>query len=575
VSETWPIYIHGDKLGTMAIKKKVNTVAMSFIDFCRKILGLKLTLGQRVIAKVCYDYIEPKDLKGQEREYATKIFGDVETVTEHARRIVTIVAGRGSGKSSVLSSCRLLHLALTLPLDRLASGEKGYALIICPDLKTAKQTLEFVKGQAESSPFIRQLIGVRANRSSAGKQVDGIRQDGFILHRPDGRKVSIECLAASKGGRSVRGRSLVCVVLDECAFFEDENHAVNDKEIFAALLPRMMKGSQLIIASTPWADMGLLYDLYKANFGQPHNSIVAVAPTLLMMPTDEMKEAVKAMQLTEPERAQQEFFAKFMQGGVGSWFDPTSVEKCIDLDRKSDLEPNNHVINCAGCDLAFTKDNAALVIVQYKQGLFQFAFGKEHSPSADKPLLPSEIFSDFTDHMKRYHCDYGIADRFNEAPFREHLEKNGLSLINIPAGNDGKTEMYTRAKTLFREGRIAIPDNPRLIKQLKAVKAIPMSGGKLRIDHERRKGEGHGDLVSAFVAALWQCYKLAAGQDPEYVPGTYEWHAAQAARKMDSLERRMMYEADMEMEDNEWDAAGLGIRLNQYDSIDWERMRKG
>ena len=551
------------------IKKKIR--AISFLDFCLKILNMKLTLGQRVIAKVCYDNVNPEDLEGEEAEYAKKIFGDVKVISAHSRRIVTIVAGRGSGKSSVLSSCRLLHLALTLPLNRLAAGEKGYCLIICPDLKTAKQTLEFVRGQAESSPFIKPLIGEKVKGRNLA---NGIRQDGFLITRPDGYVVSVECLAASKGGRSVRGRSLVCVVLDECAFFEDENHAVNDKEIFAALLPRMMKGSQLIIASTPWADTGLLFDLYKANFESPKNSVVAVAPTLLMMPTEEMKEAVDAMMQTEPERAQQEFFAKFMTSGDGAWFDSASVDKCVDYFREDELPPNQNVITVAGADLAFKQDNAALVIVQYFDDCFHVAMAKEHKPRPNQPLLPSELFSDFSNEMKRYFLDYTIADRFNEAPFREHLENNGLYLINIPGGNDGKVEMYTRVRSLLREGRLSIPDNPRLIKQLKNVSVKPTSGGRLTIEHHRRRGDGHGDMVSALVAAVWQAYKLAQAKDPEYVPGTYEWNMAKARKQMDFLEKQIMDLDAAGEDDHEWKMAGYGMKANQYDSIDWERLRK-
>lgn len=542
----------------IAKKKTIN-----FVDFVEQILGIKLTIGQRVIAKICYDSVNPEDLEGQEAEYATKIFGNVKRFTAHARRIITIVAGRGSGKSSVLSSSRLLHLALTLPLDRLAANEKGYGLIICPDLKTAKQTLDFVKGQAESSRFIKPLIGSKAT-SSRNKQ-DGIRSDGFLLTRPDGHVVSIECLAASKGGRSVRGRSLVGVVLDECAFFEDDNHVVNDKELFAAIQPRMMKGSQLIIASTPWADTGLLYELYRQNFENPKNAVVAVAPTLLMMPTDEMKEAVQAMMQTDPEKAQQEFFAKFMTGGEGSFFDSKSVEACIDYSRPFNLSPDSKCIACAGADLAFKQDNAAIVVVHYKNDMFHVAYLEEFKPDAGEPLLPSKIFSSFSQTLADYHLDYAIADRFNEAPFREHLEKNGMSLINIPEGQDGKIEMYSRLKSLLREGRVSMPDHPRMIKQLKSITSRPTSAGKLLIELPRNRGDGHSDLVSALVAAIWQCYKLSLSRDDELVPGTYRWHAAQARRRMDRHERALVEELDGEHEQQDWNRAGLGIRSDNYD----------
>ena len=56
----------------------------------------------------------------------------------------------------------------------------------------------------------------------------------------------------------------------------------------------------------------------------------------------------------------------------------------------------------------------------------------------------------------------------------------------------------------MHEGRIKLPKNPRLIRQLKEVVAKPTPGGGLSITSPRRKGAGHGDLVSALVLAIWE-----------------------------------------------------------------------
>src|SRR5204863_19806 len=58
--------------------------------------------------------------------------------------------------------------------------------------------------------------------------------DSLTLRRPDGRIVTIECLPATRGGSALRGRTLVGVVLDECAFFRDSDYTVNDADIFSA-----------------------------------------------------------------------------------------------------------------------------------------------------------------------------------------------------------------------------------------------------------------------------------------------------------------------------------------------------
>ena len=70
---------------------------------------------------------------------------------------------------------------------------------------------------------------------------------------------TLEALPATRGGSALRGRSLVGAVLDEAAFFRDEDYSVNDAEIYRAVAPRILPEGQTIIASTPWAEgVGLL-----------------------------------------------------------------------------------------------------------------------------------------------------------------------------------------------------------------------------------------------------------------------------------------------------------------------------
>ena len=60
----------------------------------------------------------------------------------------------------------------------------------------------------------------------------------LTLRRPDGRIVDFDCLAASAGGRSLRGRSIVCGIMSESAFFYGKDYVVSDVEIYRAMAPR-------------------------------------------------------------------------------------------------------------------------------------------------------------------------------------------------------------------------------------------------------------------------------------------------------------------------------------------------
>jgi hypothetical protein len=60
------------------------------------------------------------------------------------------------------------------------------------------------------------------------------------------------------------------------------------------------------------------------------------------------------------------------------------------------------------------------------------------------------------------------------------------------------------AKTLIHGGHVRIPDNERLIRQLKEVEVRPTSGGGMSVSSPTWRTGGHGDIVSALVLALYR-----------------------------------------------------------------------
>ncbi|MDE2104353.1 MAG: terminase family protein [Patescibacteria group bacterium] len=548
------------KIVQPAVSKRIF---IGFVDFCEKVCNVKLTLGQRVVGKVCYDNVNPKDLKGEERAIAYKIFGNTETIPKDARGVATIVVGRGAGKSYILAALRLLHLALTVSLDGLAPGEYGCALIVAPDLKTAKVTLRFAKGAIMATPSLAKLVV--ANRSEV-----------IALRRPEGNVVTIECLAATKGGSAVRGRSLVGVALEEAAFFRDDNYQVNDAEIFRAVSPRLLPEAQIILVSTPWADVGLLYELYKENHGHPISAIAAHAPTLLLRDDKATRLAVEREMLRDPDNAARELGAEFLSGDSSSWFDRTTIDLSVDKEQTEDLPPDKKLTIAAGADFGFVRDSSGLVIVQVKDGKFHIAVVRERRPEKNSALKPSEVASEFSETLKLYGANVVLSDIYYRDAMREYLEKEDLHLQAIPDGQDGKIQMYSRAKTLFREGKVVLPNHIKLIAQLKEVVGRPTAGGKVQFAQPRKsgaKGGGHGDLVAALVAALWQAYRLSLGEDPDLVPGTYEWHMEQARKSIDAQERALMNEHAQDEEDFRWKLAGMGVNPDVA-GINWDRLRK-
>lgn len=503
--------------------------AIGFVDFVEGVLNVELTPGQRVIGRVAYDGVDPVELEGDERELAREIFGLVDRVPAQARAVFVAVCGRGAGKSYILAALRALHLALTVTFARLAPGEVAVSIVVAPDLRLARQTLGFVAGAiAECSP-IADLV-----RSKTADRIE--------LERPDGVRVAIECLPATVKGSALRGRTTACAVLDEAAFFRDaETGQVNDLEVYRALQPRVVAGGQTIIASTPWTEVGLMFDLFEANHGSPETALAAHAPTLLLQDTAETREMVAREEKRDPTNARREFGALFMPADAATFFDPRAIAAAVDETLVVPVPWNSRraseYVVAVGADFAFRRDSSALVVVtRDTEDMYCVAAVEERIPQG-QPLKPSVTIAGFAQVALGYGADLLVADNHYRESVHEHLQAAHVALVPAPEGATGKADTYVVARNLLLEGRVRIPNHERLRKQLKEVTSRPLAGGGLAIESPRSKTGGHGDLVSALVLALWwaslQGRPMLPHPGPK--PGTPEWCEQKEDQRMDRV----------------------------------------
>ncbi len=306
-----------------AVLAPARAFPTTFLSFC-SFIGVTLTPGQRVLCAVAYDGVEPKDLSAEDQALAKRIFGDVETVPSAARTTLAAVCGGRGGKSYILISLRLLYGALTRNLKSLAPGQKAVSLIIAPNDKLRREVISYALGAMRSHPQLNAMLFL-----PKGKKQDDAA-DAFGIRRPDGHVVAFEAGIAARGGYGGRGRSLCDFAQDESCFFRDSAFQVNDEEIYKAASPRVLPGGQSIICSTPWAESGLLYNMFQKNFGKPATALVAHAPTLLMQDSAFTREIVAREFDRDPDNAEREFNASFVKGGTTLFFPASEIESAID-----------------------------------------------------------------------------------------------------------------------------------------------------------------------------------------------------------------------------------------------------
>ena len=532
-------------------------VAPLFTDFCAQ-LGVHLEPGQRVAARVCYDGLEPRDLEGEERQLARLLFGDVETLSPEQRKIVVGVAGARGGKTYVLVSLRLLHLALTVDLSSLAPGQVASGPIIAPDMDLATEALRYIQGAIASQPSLASMVD---GKPDAAESIELVR---------DGKRVEIVIRSASGKGRTGRGRSLFGAAMEETAQFHDDAYKVNDREIFRALTPRILPagpggpGGQILIWSTPWTQLGLLYDLFVDNFPDPsvagaedkgrscRTAIAVHATTLTLRNTELTRAIVKQEEFLDKENAEREYGARFMGAGAETFFDPACIAACVDENLSACLpSPGDEVT--AGADLGFAKNSSALAVAHLKktiESIAEYLVGDgvasvatfeeaarrqsagglvivgetvEHKPQEGARLKPSEVCAGFADTMRKHGARSVSADGHYRETFVEHLGEASLGFIDAPP----KTEVFIKTRTAMREGRVRIPNNPRLVRQLRETVARRRSGGTVEIVLPRWKTGEHGDLAEAVVQSVYQIVGEKV-KPPPPPAGSPEANAAQA-----------------------------------------------
>ncbi|MEO7032730.1 MAG: hypothetical protein ABI548_02780 [Polyangiaceae bacterium] len=468
---------------------------MKFVDFCARVVGIELTPAQRVLASVAFDGMEPHELIGADRDIAAELFGPIDAIPPEARAVLVALCGGRGGKSRVLCGVYSLWRALLADLSGLAPGEQAVALIVAPDMRLAKQTLRFALGAAKHAPSIAALI-------------ESENTEGFVLRRPDGRPVAVEALPATRGGSALRGRSLVSAVLDECAFFRSEEYAVNDAEIFRAVAPRVIDGGLVVIASTPWAEAGLLFDEFMRNHGHPVTAMAAHAPTTLLNPAKAAE--VARERARSPENAAREFDAQFMSIGSGLFFDSSALDRALRLGLDVSEEPSKRIATIGG-DLALVRDSSAFVAIEEDGDFLDVTDVLERRPERGAPLKLSAVCAEAAVFAKTHHAQLIWVDGHVLQPAREHVPE-GFTLEAVEGGPNGKIERYVTVRNLLNEGRLRIPPRfQRLVNQLREVVSKPTSGGGLQITLPRRAG-AHGDVASAFVLAAHAASQGACGR---------------------------------------------------------------
>lgn len=393
-------------------------------------------------------------------------------------REVYLLAGRRSGKSFILALIAVWLACFHSYREYLAPGERGTIFIVASDRKQARVILRYITALLTGIPALNRLV-------------TRTWQEGFDLSTG----ISIEVGTASH--RSLRGYAIVCALLDEASFFmADEDAASTDTEIITAVKPGMAQfpNAMLLVASSPYAKRGALYDAHREHFGKNGDSVLVwQAPTRTMNPTIAQSLIDEAM-AKDPASAAAEWLGQF-RNDIESFISREAVEACISEGIR-ERAPEPDVNYTAFIDPAggSGKDSFTLAIAhkdkRTSSGILDCI--RETRP----PFSPEAVAQDFAATLRSYGISKALSDKFAGAFPVEAFKRNGITLEQ---NAKPKSDLYRDFLPLLNSKRVDLLDHARLVTQLSSLERRTARSGKDSIDHAPN---AHDDIANVVAGAL-------------------------------------------------------------------------
>ncbi len=220
--------------------------------------------------------------------------------------------GRRGGKSYVLAVIAVFLACFFDWRIHLAPGEVGTIMIIACDRRQARVIMRYCLGLLQAVPMLK-------------RQIEGVTQESITLRN----RVVIEIHTASF--RTTRGYSICAALLDEMAYFPNDEHAAEpDVEVINAIKPGMatIPNAMLLCASSPHARRGALWEAYRKHFGQEGDPVLVWHASSREMNPSLPQEFIDQHMAEDPARAAAEYLAQF-RTDVEAFVLREAVEACI------------------------------------------------------------------------------------------------------------------------------------------------------------------------------------------------------------------------------------------------------
>src|ERR1700731_1594128 len=411
-----------------------------------------------------------------------------------------LVIGRRGGKSFAMALIAVFLASFKDWRKYLSPGERAIVLLVAADREQAKILHRYCQGIL-SAPILQSLV---LNVTASEIELKG--------------GVTIEVVTRSY--RTVRGRSVCVAVLDELAFWREDDSANPDSEVLNAVRASMAtfgSDAMVIAGSSPYARRGVLWDAFRRWFGKDDaRNVVWQAATRVMNPTVP-QEFIDAEFERDPASAAAEYNAEF-RSDVAEFVSMDVLEACT-ADGVFELPPVSGTAYLAFVDPSGGSSDSMTLAIAHgdKFGIGILDCIRECRP----PFSPEGVVDEFCAVLKQYNIHKVCGDRYAGEWPRERFRMCG---VTYELSEKVKSDIYRDMLPLLNSRKVELLDDRRLISQLHGLERRTARGGQDSIDH----GPGaHDDIANSVAGAL----VLASANRPLIISdAALAWSRQPAAR---------------------------------------------
>jgi len=407
---------------------------------------------------------------------------------------VVALVGRRGGKDAIATAIANYEGANAPP-----SEQERYVFLVAQDERNALRTLlSYTRAPYQRIAAWRAIVKPKGLTKDSVRLVNNVTLATYPGNRPE----------------ALRGPTALCVLLDELAFMLSTEGRPVDREMLRAARPALATTEgKLVILSSPYSQVGALYDLFAKFWGAEGTSTLIWKGESREMNPTLSADYLARMEADDPESYRSEILAEF-RAGLSALFDPLAIDRVTDHGTR-ERPPLPGVTYFPFFDGSSGRNDAA--------GLTIWCMGADGRAIEclarrwPAPHSPADVRSEVAAILRAYHSPVLWGDLYAIGLVEDGFNGYGISYQRSHA--DAST-LCLNALALVNSGRCVLLDLPEQRRELIGLERRRGTGGRDRVGHSRVPD----DLAVACCGGM----VLAAEMNPTNAP-SYEVTAHERA----------------------------------------------